>query len=146
MWIISLLFLPTLVAAQSPARTDCASLKTSIGMTLKRIPAGPFLMRSPPEEVILLDEKLQHRVTISSAFYLGIHEVTQREYKQILGRNPSKFQDSDRLPVEQVSWLDVVTFCNKLSEREGRKAYYSIEGEKVSVLGGNGFRLPTEAE
>ena len=48
--------------------------------------------------------------------------------------------------MEQVSWLDAVKFCNKLSEREGRKTYDRIEGDVVSVTGGNGYRLPTEAE
>ncbi|MGH8325037.1 MAG: formylglycine-generating enzyme family protein, partial [Steroidobacteraceae bacterium] len=42
--------------------------------------------------------------------------------------------------------LDAVTFCNKLSEREGRRPYYKIEGQTVTILGGNGYRLPTEAE
>ena len=48
--------------------------------------------------------------------------------------------------MENVSWLDAVKFCNKLSERERRKPYYKIEGNAVTILGGNGYRLPTEAE
>jgi formylglycine-generating enzyme required for sulfatase activity len=45
-----------------------------------------------------------------------------------------------------VSWFDAVTFCNKLSQREGRRPYYRIEDRTVTILGGNGYRLPTEAE
>jgi formylglycine-generating enzyme required for sulfatase activity len=48
--------------------------------------------------------------------------------------------------VERVSWLDAVAFCNKLSERDGRTPFYKIEGDKVSIVDGTGYRLPTEAE
>ena len=92
------------------------------------------------------DEKPQRKVTISRPFYLGVYEVTQYEYRQVMNDNPSKFKDSELLPVEQVSWLDAVKFCNKLSERERRKPYYKIEDDAVTILGGNGYRLPTEAE
>jgi formylglycine-generating enzyme required for sulfatase activity len=147
LWVSSFLGLATLAVAQRPVPADADLLKTSIGMTLKRIPAGTFAMGSSPEEdSILLNQKPQHTVKISRPFYLGIYEVTQREYTQIMNVNPSKFRGSDSLPVEQVSWFDAVIFCNKLSEREGRKPYYRIDGQKVSLLKGNGFRLPTEAE
>jgi formylglycine-generating enzyme required for sulfatase activity len=146
LWFFCLLSLPSPAIAQGPARTGAELLKTSIGMNLKRIPAGTFLMGSDPQEVILLDTKPQHTVKITRAFYLGLYEVTQLEYQQIMGKNPSRFRSADRLPVEQVSWLDAATFCNKLSERERRNPYYRIEGERVRVLAGDGFRLPTEAE
>jgi formylglycine-generating enzyme required for sulfatase activity len=48
--------------------------------------------------------------------------------------------------VDQVSWFDVVDFCNKLSEKESLKPYYLRVGNEVGVLGGNGYRMPTEAE
>ncbi len=57
-----------------------------------------------------------------------------------------KFKGSDDLPVESVSWLNAVAFCNKLSEREKRSPFYRINGNAVTVLGGDGYRLPTEAE
>ena len=79
-------------------------------------------------------------------FYLGIHEVTQGQYQAVMGDNPSHFKGSDDLPVENVSWLDAVTFCNKLSEREKRTPFYRIDGTEVTLVGGNGYRLPTEAE
>jgi len=119
----------------------------SIGMKLKPIPAGSFLMGALPEETdAAKDWRPQHRLRITRPFSLGVYEVTQDEYKQVMGHNPSKFHDSDQQPVEQVSWQDAVKFCNTLSKREGRKIYYRIEGDVVSVAGGNGYHLPTEAE
>jgi formylglycine-generating enzyme required for sulfatase activity len=50
------------------------------------------------------------------------------------------------LPVERVSWLDAVEFCNRLSETEKLTPCYRLNGDKVTVLGGGGYRLPTEAE
>ena len=150
--MVSLLGLAAVAGAQAPERRDADFLRTPVGMMLKRIPAGTFLMgldpgkSSPGAAAVLQSEQPVHRVTVSRAFYLGIHEVTQREYEQVMGENPSKFRYSDRLPVEQVSWRDAVTFCNRLSARGERKPYYRIEGQRVSILGGNGFRLPTEAE
>ncbi len=122
-------------------------LVNSIGMKLKRIRAGSFRMGALPEETdAYKDERPQHRVRITHPFYLGVYEVTQDEYKQVMRQNPSKFQVSDQQPVEQVSWLDAVKFCNALSEQEGRKPYYRIEGDVVTLAGGRGYRLPTEAE
>ena len=78
------------------------------------------------------DEKPQHRVRITRPFYLGVYEVTQAQYQAVMGNNPSWFsangegkdsvagQSTDRHPVEKVSWLDAVKFCNKLGEMEGR--------------------------
>ena len=65
-----------------------------------------------------------------------------------MGKNPSHFSScGDDCPVESVSWHDAVTFCNKLSERDGLRAAYRIHGEKVTWdRSANGYRLPTEAE
>jgi formylglycine-generating enzyme required for sulfatase activity len=63
-----------------------------------------------------------------------------------MGENPSRSKESDDLPVEQASWLDAVKFCNRLSQRERRKPYYHVAGAGVAIAGGNGYRLPTEAE
>ena len=83
---------------------------------------------------------------ISRAFYLGAHEVTQGQYRAVMGENPSHFQGLDDLPVEQVSWFNAVRFCNALSARERRAPCYRIEGKAVTPVGGTGYRLPTEAE
>jgi formylglycine-generating enzyme required for sulfatase activity len=120
-------------------------ITNTIGMKLVRIPAGEFLMGSPDsDEDALPHEKPQHRVRITQPFYLGATPVTQGQYRAITGTNPSYFQGSDDLPVEQVSWNDAIAFCNKLSEREGLKPFYQFGPGAQS--GVEGYRLPTEAE
>jgi sulfatase modifying factor 1 len=94
-------------------------------------------------------------------FYIGKYEVTQKDWSEVMGSNPSKFK-GDNLPVETVSWYDCVEYCNRRSIKEGFKTYYTIEKEKkdpnnktdmdtikwtVTInAGANGYRLPTEAE
>jgi formylglycine-generating enzyme required for sulfatase activity len=110
-----------------------------------RIQGGVFTMGSPDLEVSRSDEEVWHQVTVSP-FYMGKHEVTQQEYLAVMENNPSKFK-GDNLPVERVSWLDAVTYCNKRSQNEGLIPAYTIDGENVTWdRGANGYRLPTEAE
>jgi len=94
-------------------------------------------------------------------FYLGKYEVTQKQWVAVMGSNPSKFK-GDNLPVESVNWYDCIEYCNKRSEQEGRRPYYTIDktkkdpGNQTEVdnirwtvtinAGANGYRLPTEAE
>jgi formylglycine-generating enzyme required for sulfatase activity len=96
-----------------------------------------------------------------SDFYIGKYEVTQKEWADVMGNNPSGFQ-GDNLPVEMVSWYDAIEYCNKRSEKEGLAPYYSIDRNNkdpenkseyddirwiVSVnVGASGYRLPTETE
>jgi formylglycine-generating enzyme required for sulfatase activity len=120
-------------------------LTNSIGMRLSRIPAGEFLMGSPDSDTSAPeDEKPQHRVRITRPFFLGVHQVTQGQYRAVTGTNPSSFEGSDDLPVETVSWSDAVAFCNTLSALDGLKPYYDLN--TCTPLGGEGYRLPTEAE
>jgi formylglycine-generating enzyme required for sulfatase activity len=134
-----------------PALKTAASrgpIENSIGMKLKLIPAGEFVMGSPDnDEGAGPEEKPQHKVRISP-FYLGIYEVTQAQYKAVMGNTPSSFKGSDDLPVEKVSWLDAVKFCNELGEKEGLKSFYELEAgtARVPDWAGSGYRLPTEAE
>jgi formylglycine-generating enzyme required for sulfatase activity len=129
---------PHLMAEVQPA----ARVTNSLGAALVRIEPGTFTMGSNESD----DEKPPHPVRITKPFYLGAHPVTQGQYQAVMGQNPSFFQGSDDLPVEGVSWLDAVRFCNELSEREERQPCYQINGEKVTIVAGNGYRLPTEAE
>jgi formylglycine-generating enzyme required for sulfatase activity len=95
-------------------------------------------------------------VRITRPFYLGVYEVTHGQYEAVMGTILTAGGDKDgvagqsikRYPVESVSWLNAVRFCNKLSELEGMKPFYKIVGETVSVPDwkGSGYRLPTEAE
>ncbi|MEN6495173.1 MAG: formylglycine-generating enzyme family protein, partial [Thermoguttaceae bacterium] len=135
----------------------------SIGMKLVFVPAGEFEMGSTSAEIerwlgglkdkkvewqrqLLPTEAPRHRVKITRPFYLGAYEVTQAEYQQVIGRNPSAFsaggqqkaavegKDTGRHPVENVSWEDAMEFCRKLSDSPEEKT------------AGRVYRLPTEAE
>ncbi len=118
----------------------------SIGMKLKLIPAGQFLMGFPASDRTKQSDRPQHRVEISQPFLLGVFPVTQDEYVRIMGQNPSQFIGNGRRPVETISWFHAVTFCNLLSEKEGLPLCYKIGSKKVSIIGNTGYRLPTEAE
>ncbi|MEA1864500.1 MAG: formylglycine-generating enzyme family protein [Euryarchaeota archaeon] len=87
-------------------------------MKFTLIPAGEFMMGSEDYD----DEKPAHKVKIRKPFYLGTYPVTQREWKAIMGDNPS-YSKGDDLPVEQVSWRDVQKFIRKLNEKEGTDRY-----------------------
>ncbi len=88
----------------------------SMGIEFIFIPAGTFTRGSYP-------------VTISKPFYLGKYQVTQAQWKAVMGNNPSAFK-GDTLPIEKVSWEDCQKFIRKLNEKEGTTKY----------------RLPTNAE
>ncbi len=130
-----------------------------IGMKLVRIPPGTFKMGSPDGEAHRKDDEKQHEVEITRAFWVGVHKVTQKQFKDVMGYNPSCFstdgtgkpgatydsqpasgkyqvagKDTSEFPVENVSWEEAKEFCEKLTEREKTK------------LPGRSYRLPTEAE
>ncbi|MDR1179381.1 MAG: formylglycine-generating enzyme family protein, partial [Spirochaetales bacterium] len=114
-----------------------------------RIPGGTFTMGSPASEPGRDDDETRRQVTVS-AFSMSRCEVTQKEYRDVMGTNPSRFQ-GDSLPVEQVSWFDAVEYCNRLSAREGLTPAYTISGSGNTRRvtwnrNANGYRLPTEAE
>lgn len=71
------------------------------------------------------------------------YELTQAEYETVMGANPSNFSGAE-LPVENVSWLDAIAYCNARSEAEGLIPAYSIENSRDRSA--NGYRPPTEAE
>ncbi len=112
----------------------------SIGMKLVLIPKGTFMMGSPFDEEGASNDEALHKVTISNEYYLGVYEVTQSQYEKVMGANPSEFKgsllegDSSTRPVDNVSWVNAVVFCKKLSK---------LPEEKKA---GRIYRLPTEAE
>ena len=109
------------------------------------VKGGKFLMGSPESENWRSDDELQHEVTVSD-FMISPYEVTQAEYSRLMGDNPSSFR-GDNLPVENVTWLEAVNFCNAKSESEGLTPAYKVDGAKVTWnLSADGYRLPTEAE
>ncbi|WMW25234.1 formylglycine-generating enzyme family protein [Methanolobus sediminis] len=102
----------------------------SIGMELILIPPGDFEMGSDANESNWYNnEKPVHSVSIENPFYLGKFLVTQKQWIEIMGSNPSKFTGESR-PVDRVSWNDAQEFIKKFNEKEGTEKY----------------RLPSEAE
>ncbi|MCD4797519.1 MAG: formylglycine-generating enzyme family protein, partial [Methanosarcinales archaeon] len=97
----------------------------SIGMKFKLTHSGEFMMGSEKYS----SEKPIHKVTINEQFHLGTYSVTQREWKAVMGTNPSHFKGDD-LPVENVSWDNVQEFIKKFNKKENTHKY----------------RLPSEAE
>jgi sulfatase modifying factor 1 len=91
------------------------------------------------------NENPVHVVTVST-FFIGKTEVTQELWETVMGSNPSDFKGG-KWSVENVSWYDIVEFCNKLSEKEGLQKAYSGNGSGIACdFSSNGYRLPTEAE
>lgn len=113
-------------SAEPPAGLN-VDLGGGVTMELVLIPAGSFVMGSPPE-LGDGDEGPQHNVTLTRSFYLGKHEVTQAQWQQLMDSNPSHFKGAQR-PVDTVSWDDCQRFLGKAAEKSGRK-----------------FSLPTEAQ
>jgi formylglycine-generating enzyme required for sulfatase activity len=119
----------------------------TIGMEFRLILSGEFQMGASASDQDARDDEMpQHRVVLTKPFYLGLHEVTQEQYEQVVGRNPSYFSrhgngkgrvaesSTAGFPVESVSWNHAVAFCRLLSDLPGEKA------------AGRVYRLPTEAE
>jgi len=105
-----------------------------LGIECVYIKAGTFLMGSA--ESGPNDEKPVHEVKISRDYWMGAREITQAQWRTLMGTDPSKYK-GDELPVEMVSWHETVEFCRKLTQRE-RKASRLPDGYV--------YRLPTEAE
>jgi formylglycine-generating enzyme required for sulfatase activity len=95
------------------------------------IPAGTFVMGSPPGEAKTEQESAmekQHKVTLSQAFYIGKYETTQAQYQQVMGENPSAVQDKG-LPVHGVSWQQAQDFCDRLTAKLGRLVQLPTEAQ-----------------
>jgi formylglycine-generating enzyme required for sulfatase activity len=113
------------------------SITNTIGMKLNKIPSGTFVMGSSEDETDHRDWENQHEVIITKAFYIQTTEVTQLQWKTVMGTEPWKGRyinnphgiEGANYPAVYVSWDDAVAYCKKLSEKEGKT-----------------YRLPTEAE
>ena len=109
--------------------TGEVTLPGGVQLKMIKVEPGSFMMGSENGES---DEKPVHRVTLTKPYYLGETEVTQAQWRVVMGNNPSHFQGDSR-PVERVSWDDAMAFCLKLNDL-GR----APKGWK--------FTLPTEAQ
>jgi formylglycine-generating enzyme required for sulfatase activity len=108
---------------------------------------GTFEMGSPEAEPGRSDDETQHKVTLTRPFWLQTTEVTQGQWRAVMGSNPSHFaQCGADCPVDQVTWEDAVAYVNALSDKEKLERCY--EGERLAFKGLDckGYRLPTEAE
>jgi formylglycine-generating enzyme required for sulfatase activity len=112
-----------------PIATKLVDLGNGVTMDFVWIPPGEFMMGSPTNEVGREINETQHRVKITKGFWMGKYEVTQKQYKAVMGTNPSEFDLGGGYPVDNVSWEDAGAFCVKVKERTGLE-----------------LRLPTEAE
>ncbi len=126
---VAMAFAAARLLAPAPERTAGWTDPVS-GIDFINVPAGTFVMGTPPDEPGREAEEVAHEVTLTRPFYLGKYEVTQAQWTRIMGGNPSAFPAcGSRCPVERVNFHDVEAFIARLNERAGP-----------------GFRLPTEAE
>jgi formylglycine-generating enzyme required for sulfatase activity len=124
------------VSGPNPGDSTSVDLGNGVKLDMVWIPPGQFLMGSPiNEEGRFDDEGPQHQVTISSGLWMGKYQVTQRQYQQLMGDNPSLFKGAGPdAPVEQMDWNHAKSFCEKLQTR------------LPAELRSGTARLPTEAE
>lgn len=119
--------------------------KSNENMQYTLIKGGTFQMGSPASEPERSSDEIQHSVTVGN-FYMSKTEISQKEYQEIMGDNPSAAKGDD-LPVTNVTWYDAVQYCNELSQKEGLTPCYTVSGTTVTWdKAANGYRLPTEAE
>ena len=148
------------------------TIVNSLGMTMAWVPPGTFTKGSPEGESGRIDAREnQVEITLSQGFWMFVHQVTQSQYVELMGNNPSQFlivplpDAQARRPVERVSWYDAIVFANMLSIREGLSPAYRILGSTNPVDWGpvpasqnaewnaveivpdaTGYRLPTSAQ
>jgi formylglycine-generating enzyme required for sulfatase activity/TolB-like protein len=151
-------------SVETAAKANAVSIMTEAAYTaifeqqlnMTSIPGGTFMMGGPNK-----NEQPRHRETVAP-FYMGKYEVTVGEYRAFLtgtGQKINNLYESGDNPVDNVSWLDAVRYCNWLSEKTGRKPAYTIPGNDqndrysrgspdnvVWDPDADGYRLPTEAE
>jgi len=114
---------------KSIALEEGSDFEIFYGIEMVFVKGGTFTMGCTSEQSNCGDdEKPAHEVTVSD-FYIGKYEVTQKQWREVMGANPSHFKNCDNCPVENVSWNDVQEFIKKLNQQTGKK-----------------YRLPTEAE
>jgi len=130
--LFTLFFTIFMLSALSPALISASEkvFRNSLGMEFVLIPAGTFMMGSPPNELYRGEDEVQHQVTITMPFYIQTTEVTLKQWRTLMGKRFfGRKKGSPEMPVVKVSWYDCMDFIKKLNARS--------EGT---------YRLPTEAE
>jgi formylglycine-generating enzyme required for sulfatase activity len=153
---------PTPIRPPAQPVTPAAPPQRPVPADMVRIPGGTFTMGSPASEVSRSDNEVQHTVTVSP-FLMGKYEVTQKEWRDVMGTNirqqrdkagtsNSLYGEGENYPMYYVNWYEAVEYCNKRSAQEGLTPAYTISGTTVtrnrsaSDQRSAGYRLPTEAE
>ena len=108
-----------------------------VKMTLKHITAGTFMMGSPISEIGRDRNEVQHRVTLTRDYWLGETEVTQEQYRAVTGKNPSDVDKGEAYPVKNVSWVEAMAFCERLTK---------VERANGNLPEGYEYTLPTETQ
>jgi formylglycine-generating enzyme required for sulfatase activity/serine/threonine protein kinase len=106
-----------------------ADLGKGVKLEMVLIPSGKFMMGSPVSEKSRANDETQHDVTLTKPFYMGKYEVTQGQWENVMGSNPSSNTKGEKLPVTNVSWEDCQEFIKRLNSSNN-----------------GGYRLPSEAE
>jgi eukaryotic-like serine/threonine-protein kinase len=114
--------------SQGQAKYFAEDLGNCVSLEMVQIRGGTFTMGSPPTEAERSDDEHPQRQVTVPSFFMGKYPVTQAQYQAIMGTKPALFQGEKR-PVETVSWYQALEFCEKLSQKTGRK-----------------YRLPKEVE
>ena len=128
---IQILLMTGSLAFNGYAEQPKQKITNSLGMEFVLVKPGKFMMGSPEDEAGRYSGERLHPVNLTNPFYLQTTEVTQAQWKAVMGKNPSSQKRcGDKCPVEQVSWDDVQQFIQKLNRKEDTDKY----------------RLPTEAE
>ena len=145
----------------------------SIGVKLRLIPPGEFTMgmtKAEADAIVLRSgnhkywksmtptSAPEHHVRLTQAYYLATCEVTQEQYEKVMGVNPSYFsaggegkakvagQETKQHPADRVSFVDAAEFCIELSRQERLQPVYVSAFNAITLIPGDGYRLPTEAE
>ena len=126
----------------NPAAPTITDKRT--GIVLTEIPSGRFTMGSPASEIGRRPDETTHDVTINRPFFLGQHEVTQQEWRALMGTNPSRFSDcGPRCPVENVTFADVQQFIAALNAPAGqRRRVSSADRGRMGIRVPRGHRRP----
>ena len=113
-----------------------------------RIEPGSFKMGTVLPGRYSTPMERPHPVVLEKPFRMAKSEVTQGQWKAVMGSNPSRFtQCGDRCPVESVTWFEAIDFCNRLSKKQGLSVCYEGKGELTKLVPDcEGYRLPTEEE
>ncbi len=126
--------------ADARPQVDAASASAPAGFVT--IAAGTFLMGSPEGELGRGVDEVQHEVTLTRAYHLAIHPVTEAQWAAVMGG-----RSESPLPKVNVTWFQAVEYCNRLSRREGLAPAYVGSGTNWRWdRDADGYRLPTEAE